>query len=142
MGESVVHEPCKIPTTSAFIGKARVSCHATVIPCLMFFSSLYVNRKSQKDHYEATRPETSYRLKPLEDLFKGDAIEKVVELEKSKTAKTSKKMVNGNSDGKGVSNFQNGFEVSVVDDSELPRIKRKKANRKVLGGKIKKFQKK
>lgn len=41
-----------------------------------------MNRIQQKVHAEATRPTDSYKLKPLDDIFQGDLLEKAEELEK------------------------------------------------------------
>lgn len=120
---------------------------------------MYTNRKEQKAHKELTRPETSYKLKPLEDLFKGDPLEKVAELEaienaernnNEKTPKKDKKKKRGMKKKKGgdraISNggeatFQNGFEVVKEDNADMPRARNKKVAKKVIGSKLNKFKK-
>ncbi|XP_057653300.1 ribosome biogenesis protein BRX1 homolog [Diorhabda carinulata] len=52
----------------------------------------YVNRIQQKVHAAATRPTDSYKLKPLDDIFQEDVLEKVEEYEKEK-------MTSENTDG-------------------------------------------
>lgn len=127
---------------------------------LVSFFSLYTNRKEQKMHKELTRPETSYKLKPLEDLFKGDPLEKVAEIEATenaernnneKTSKKDKKKKQGMKKKKeggaravstgGKVTFQNGFEVVKEGNSDMPRARNKKVAKKVIGSKLKKFRK-
>ncbi|XP_060517107.1 ribosome biogenesis protein BRX1 homolog [Cylas formicarius] len=57
----------------------------------------YINRLQQKTHSEATRPVNSYKLTPLDDLFKEDPLKKANELvkghgdESNRNEKTKKK---------------------------------------------------
>lgn len=119
---------------------------------------MYTNRKEQKAHKELTRPETSYKLKPLEDLFKGDSLEKVAELEAIENAEQNNKEKTSQKDTKkkqrmkkkkkgggarAISNggevtFQNGFEVVKEDNCENPRARNKKVVKKVIGSKVRK----
>lgn len=54
----------------------------------------YVNRMQQKAHAEATRPTDSYKLTPLDDIFKGDPLKKALDLGKDDSNSKEKKMVN------------------------------------------------
>lgn len=42
----------------------------------------YVNRIQQKVQAELNRPQEAYKLKPMEDIFKGKSLEKAYELTK------------------------------------------------------------
>ena len=45
-------------------------------------STRYENRLEKKMHYETTKPEQSYQLNPVDEIFTGDPIEKANEIQK------------------------------------------------------------
>ncbi|CAG9819413.1 unnamed protein product [Phaedon cochleariae] len=54
----------------------------------------YVNRIEQKAHAEITRPKDSYKLTPLEEVFKGDPLEVALNLENAKNDEAVKNTQN------------------------------------------------
>lgn len=100
----------------------------------------YINRVEQKIHAEATRPKTSYKLKPLDDIFAGDPLEKAKNFEKPASDNEENDDDNDETEQNDTSDEVKP-EKTVVKKSKTPKKKLKKnagKGSKVLAKKIKK----
>lgn len=88
----------------------------------------YVNRVQQKVHAEATKPKDSYSLTPYDDLFKGNPIEKAMELEKMEE---EEKENEGNDDQ---DTQEPGSNEDVNEENEKVQVKKIKKKTKKENG--------